>query len=78
MKIESKDNPEYSIVVKDLQCWKGLRESDVGPFNQHSVIVRQGIRKIGVFSVKGVSFHVKKGERFVILGSPGCGKTSML
>ena len=33
------DSIEYAIVVEDLQCWRSLCPKDIGPYNQHSVIV---------------------------------------
>ena len=68
----------HDIVVTKLQCWKSLSKQDIGPYNQHSVIRNQGWGKLGLYSVKGVSFCVKKGERFVILGSASSGRTSMI
>ena len=69
---------EHAIVVKDLQCWKSLSKRDIGAKNQHSVIIRQGWCRQGVYSVKGVSFCVGHGEKFVILGSASSGRTSLL
>ena len=68
----------HDIVVTKLQCWKSLSKQDIGPYNQHSVIRNQGWGKLGLYSVKGVSFCVKQGERFVILGSASSGRTSMI
>ena len=42
------------------------------------MIRNQGWGKLGLYSVKGVSFCVKQGERFVILGSASSGRTSMI
>ena len=36
------------------------------------------VKKESISALKGVSFHVKRGELLVILGPSGCGKTTLL
>jgi len=69
--------PDTAILVSELQCWKPLKKVDIGSRGGHSEIVYQDNRKCGIYSVKGVSFRVKRGERFVILGSASSGRTSI-
>ncbi len=68
----------HPIIVSELQCWKRLSSLDIGAFSQNSAIVKQGKNKLGVYSVKGVSFRVKEKERLVILGTAGSGRSSLL
>lgn len=72
------DTKKYAIIIKELQCWKGLTTRDIGGFNQNSAIVNQGNGKLGVYSLKGISFLVNKNERFVVLGSASSGRSSLL
>ena len=65
-------------MVTKLQCWKSLSKKDIGSYNKHSVIHDQGWGKLGLYSVKGVSFCVGWEEKFVILGSGSSGRTSMI
>ena len=77
MRANADTDDDNVLVVQNLQCWRGLTHKDIGRYNQNSDIVHQSRKKIGVYSVKGVSFKVKKGERFVILGSAGSGRSSI-
>ena len=73
-----KGKSEFAIVVTQLQCWQSLSKKDIGPHNKNSVIHSQGRGKLGLYSVKGVSFCVGWEENFVILGSTSSGRTSMI
>ena len=47
-----------------------------GKTNVRTIQTVQG-KITGVFTVRGVSFQVKYGERFVILGANSCGATPL-
>ena len=75
---DSSSVPQIAIIVTKLQCWKSLSSKDIGPHNQQSVVQNQGWGKLGLYSVKGVSFCVNVNEKFVILGSASSGRTSLI
>ena len=66
------------LLVHEMQCFRLMDSKMVHGQNLGSEVVRTNYRTFGVYSVKGVSFAVKKGERFVILGSNSCGATSVI
>ena len=43
-----------------------------------NLVVRFGSAKSAIVAVDGVSFHVKTGEAFGLVGESGCGKTTIL
>ena len=71
-----------AITISNLQCFRRLRNFQFNKHKKENVRTEQIVgskRKItGVFSVRGVSFTVKYGERFVILGANSCGATPLI
>jgi putative ABC transport system ATP-binding protein len=53
------------------------------PFDEYAIQVvdlkkRYGVGEDAVFALRGMSFHVEKGEFMAIIGPSGCGKTTLL
>ena len=70
---------QNAVVVNNLQCFRKFDKFDFNKHENKNVrIIHTPRGKIaGVFTVRGISFEVKYGERFVILGANSCGATPL-
>jgi len=77
--VETDDNSGYIIEVRNLTKIFGPRPNKILAHVQKGCTPKEIQERTGhVVALKNISFSVKKGEIFVLMGLSGCGKSTLL